>query len=377
MPPTSPLPLLSLASGYGSYPTPAVAAEAAIATIRSTRALPVSEAEGKPELRAALAAHYQRRGAAHVTADYVVVTPGGKAGLLTLLQAVLQPGDEVLVPTPAWFGFWEVIQRAGGVTRMLPLSPDDNYALTPAQLAVALTPRTRLLLLTNPNNPTGRLYTRAEVAALLEVTRQHPELLVLSDEIYDLVRFGDEPTPTLLSFPDPHAQHLVLNGFSKSLMLVGWGVGYLVVPPALARRCAAIQFATGKSVPAPAQAAAQAAVEAADTITADLLAQLAPNRALLLHALAELPNVPALSPPAGTYYAFPDLRAYLPLLAKSPEVASATLVGHLRTEGIEVVDGTGCGTPGFVRLSYAVEPDVLAAALPRLQAALKLIGNAH
>ncbi|MBW3128754.1 pyridoxal phosphate-dependent aminotransferase [Hymenobacter profundi] len=363
-------PLVSLASGYGPYPTPAVAVEAAMAALRSNRALPVSAAEGQPELRAALASHYRQRGATHVTPEHVVVTPGGKAGLLTLLQAVLQPGDEVLVPTPAWFGFWEVIQRAGGVVRLLPLSADDNYAFTPTQLAEALTPRTRLLLLTNPNNPTGRLYTRAEVGALLEVTQQHPELLVLSDEIYDLVQFGEDPTPTLLSFPDPHAQHLVLNGFSKSLELVGWGVGYLVMPPALARKCAAIQFATGKSVPAPAQAAAQAAVEAADAIAVDLLARLAPNRTQLLHALTALPHVPALPPPAGTYYAFPDLRAYLPP-AESEEVASAALVAHLKSNGVEVVDGTSCGTPGFVRLSYAVESEVLTEALPRLRMALE------
>ncbi|UOR03615.1 pyridoxal phosphate-dependent aminotransferase [Hymenobacter aerilatus] len=369
---TSSSSLLSLASGYGPYPTPAVAVEAAMATLRTNQALPVPAAEGQPALREALAARYQHRGATHVTPDHVVVTPGGKAGLLTLLQAVLQPGDEVLVPTPAWFGFWEVTRQAGGVVRTLPLSADNNYAFTPAQLTEALTPRTRLLLLTNPNNPTGRLYTRAEVGALLAVTQQHPELLVLSDEIYDLVQFGEKPTPTLLSFPDPHAQHLVLNGFSKSLELVGWGVGYLVVPPALARTCAAIQFATGKSVPVPAQAAAQAAVEAADAIAADLLAQLAPNRAQLLHALATLPLVPALPPPAGTYYAFPDLRAYLP--AAEPAEA-ANLVAHIKRHGLEVVDGTNCGAPGFVRLSYAVEPEVLTEALGRLRTALAAVAS--
>lgn len=362
---------LSLASGYGPYPTPAVAVEAAMATLRTSKALPVPAVEGQPALRAALAAHYQRRGAPHITPDHVVVTPGGKAGLLTLLQAVLQPGDEVLVPTPAWFGFWDVIRRANGTVRKLPLSPDDDYAFTPAQLTEALTPRTRVLLLTNPNNPTGRLYTRAEVAALLEVTQQHPNLLVLSDEIYDLVQFGEEPTPTLLSFPDPHAQHLVLNGFSKSLELVGWGVGYLVVPPALARTCAASQFATGQSVPVPAQAAAQAAVEAADAVAADLLARLAPNRAQLLRALAALPHVPAFLPPAGTYYAFPDLRAYLPATEESVEQASAALVAHMKSHGVEVVDGTTCGAPGFVRLSYAVEPEVLTEALARLRTALE------
>lgn len=362
--------VLSLASGYGPYPTPAVAAAAATEAIRNEQALAVGPVEGQPALRAALAARYQRRGAAHVTPEHVVVTPGGKAALFILLQAILRPGDEVLVPTPAWFGFWEVVRRAGGEVRTLPLSAADNYALTPARLSAVLTPRTRLLLLTNPNNPTGRLYSRAEVEALLDVTRQRPDLLVLSDEIYDLVQFGDEPTPTLLSFPDPQEQHLVLNGFSKSLELVGWGLGYLVVPPALARTCAATQFAIGAAVPAPAQAAARAAIRAEDTIAADLLARLAPNRALLLAALAVLPNVPALPLPIGTYYAFPDLRAHLSA-AESTTAASAALVARLRAGGVEVVDGASCGAPGFVRLSYAVAPEVLPEALRRLRVALE------
>ena len=361
-------PLISLASGYGAFPTPAVAVEAATAVIRSQQPLPLGPVEGQPALREALAARYQQQGAA-VLPEQVVVTPGGKAALFALLSTILQPGDEVILPTPAWFGFWELIARAGGVARHLLLSPTDDYALAPARLTAALTPRTRLLLLTNPHNPTGRTYNHTEIEALLAVTRRRPDLWVLADEIYDLINFGPAPVPTLLAFDDPHRRHLVVNGFSKSLALIGWGLGYLVAPPAVAAACAAWQFATGSAVPAPAQAAARAAVEASATIASDLLTQLAAPREIMFASLASLPDVPPTSPPAGTYYAFPDLRAHLPP-ADSPEAASAALVQRLRTAGVEVVDGAGCGTPGFVRLSYAMPPALLTEALRRLRTEL-------
>ena len=361
-------PIISLASGYGTFPTPTVAAEAAVAVIQSGQALAVGPIEGQLALREALVARYRQQGAT-VTPEQIVVTPGGKAALFALFNNLLQPGDEVIIPTPTWFGFWELIQLAGGVARPLLLSPEDDYALTPERLTAALTPRTRMVLFTNPNNPNGRVYSRTEVAALLAVVHRRPDVLLLSDEIYDLVNFSPEPVPTLLSFDDPHQQYMVLNGFSKSLALVGWSLGYLVASPKLAQACADWQFATSFTVPAPAQAAARAATENSAAIAADLLAQLAVTRELMFRGLAELPNVPPAPLPLGTYYAFPDLRAHLPA-ADSPTAASAALVQRLRTAGVDVVDGAGCGAPGFARLSYAVPPDLLTEALRRLRQAL-------
>jgi aspartate aminotransferase len=359
---------ISLASGYGNFATP----ETVVARVRQQlEKLPLSvgSTEGLPELRAALVARYHGQGAGSVTAANIVVTPGTKTALFLLLSAVLQPGDEVLVPTPNWFGFGELVARAGGTLRTLPLSATDGYALTPETLQAALTPRTRLLIITNPNNPAGRVYSRPELAALLAVTRQFPQLWVLSDEIYDGIRFGPEPVPTLPSFPDPLEQHLVVNGFSKSLALAGWNVGYLVAPVAVAQACTARQFATGGALAVLSQQAALAATEATSSITETLCAGLQANRQLLLDFLATLPGaLPHL--PTGTYYAFPDLRAFLDSALPLPE-ASAALVMRLREAGVEVVDGATCGAPGFVRLSYAVAETDLREALRRLQQVLR------
>jgi len=360
---------ISLASGYGAFLTPAAAAEAAVRSIQ-TGPLPVPEAAGLPALREAIAQRGQEVPAAHASPENVVVTPGTKAALYLLLQTVLRPGDEVLLPTPNWFGFGEVITRAGGVVRALPLSAADNYDFPPQLLRTALTPHTRVLLLSNPNNPTGRVYHREELAALLAITRESPDLFVLSDEIYNLMTFAARPVPSLLEFPDPHGQHLVVNGFSKSLGLIGWNIGYLVAPLAIARACAAAQRATGGAVAAPVQEAALAVTRAAAGVAGGLVRQLQPTRRLMLELLAEIPRIPPVAPEA-TYYAFPDLRAYV-----RPELpataASAELVSRLQRGGLEVVDGATCGTPGFIRISYAVPEPVLREGLRRLATVLHL-----
>lgn len=366
---------ISLASGYGDFAVPAVALAAATESLRNLAGpLPVSEAAGAPALREALAARYRQRGAGQVRAEHVVITPGTKAALFAVFSEVLSvERNEVLLPTPNWFGFGELVRQAGGQLRELPLLAADDYALRPDALRQALRPDTRLLVLTNPNNPTGRLYSAAEWAALLAVTGEFPNLLVLSDEIYEGIVFGEEDdnaaayatAPTLLAQPDPRGQHIVVSGFSKSLALAGWGLGCVVAPPALAARLAARQFALAGPVPAPNQAAALAATTHADAIGAALCRQLRPNRDLLLRGLRNLPGQPEFRAPRGTYYVFANFTRLLNPDLPPPE-ASAALTAGLAAAGVLAVDGTACGAPGFLRLSYAVPAADLSEALRRL-----------
>ena len=358
--------MFSLASGYGDFAVPVGALAAATAALtdvqQRTVPLEVSPAAGLPELREALALRYRQRGATGVGAEQIVVTNGAKTALFAAFCEMLAPGDDVLLPTPNWFGFYDLVRRAGGALRTLPLAAADNYVLSPADLRAALTTATRLLIISNPNNPTGRVYSRAEWAALLAVTAEFPQLWVLSDEIYEGISFGPEPVPTLLALPDPHQRHVVVSGFSKSLALAGWGVGCLVAPPELARAVTARLFSTGAAVPVPAQAAALAATQQAGVIGAALCAQLRPTRAMLLAGLAALPAAPAVVAPEGTYYVFADFTRFLDV--KMPPIeASAALVRRLAAAGLEVVDGATCGAPGFFRLSYAVGEEVLRQAL--------------
>lgn len=355
--------VISLASGYSHFPTPPLVLEQLQPYLQGTT-LPASPAAGLPELRQALAQQYA---VGQVSPDQVVVTTSAKAALFAVLKAVLRPGDEVLLPTPNWFGFDALVAEAGGILCPLPLSPEDNYSLSPATLQAALAPRTRVVLFTNPCNPTGRIYSHQEIEALLHVTRQYPHIRVVSDEIYNLVTFGS-PVPSLLDFPDPQQQHVVVNGFSKSLALINWGLGYLVAPLQLAQACAQRQHITSGAVASLNQLAGLAAARNAPAIATVLVAQLQPLRQLLLGALQAIPGI-RLAPTEGTYYAFPDLRAFLnPTL--SPEAASDALTDRLRAAGVEVVDGASCYAPGFVRISCAVPEPELRAGLARLRAAL-------
>lgn len=352
---------------------PEVALEAAKAVLRDAQAqgipLAVGPAAGLPALREAQARRYRQRGAADVTAEQVIITGGAKAGLFAVFSELLRPGEEVLLPTPNWFGFFDLVRRAGGALRPLPLAADTTYALTPEMLRAALTPATRLLIISNPNNPTGRVYARAELAALLAVVAEFPNLWVLSDEIYEGISFGPEPVTTLLAVPGPHERHVVVSGFSKSLALTGWGVGCLVAPPALARDLAARQFSTGAAVPVASQLAALAATEHAEAIGKALCRQLRPTRQRLLAALAALPGAPAVVAPEGTYYVFADFTRFLDPALSAPD-ASAALVRRLADAGVEVVDGATCGAPGFVRLSYAVDEAALQQAVVAIAAAV-------
>jgi aspartate aminotransferase len=358
--------VISLASGYGNFTAPAVAVQQA-AQLLQAGPQPISPIEGSPGLRDAIARRYQRQGAA-VGPEQVVVTPGAKPALFALFKALLQPGDEVLLLTPNWFGFRGLVEKAGGTLRAVALEPATDYALDTATIQGHITAKTRILLFSNPNNPTGRVYSRPELEALLQVTRQWPNLVVISDEIYDGICFGTNPVTSLLAFEDPQQQHVVVSGFSKSLALIGWSVGYLVAPAALARQCAAWQFSTSAAVATLSQAAAQAATEQAELISRELCVGLTENRELMQAGLAAIPGVRN-QLPAGTYYVFPDFRAFLnPDLL--PAAASAELVARLRAAGVEVVDGASCAAPGFLRLSYAVSEPLLREALRRLAVVL-------
>ena len=372
MPESSPK-TISLASGYGNFAVPEMAMRAATAAFRDSlaqgRPLPVAPPGGLPALREALAARYRRRGATSVTAGQVIITAGAKTGLFALMSELLRPGDDVLLPTPNWFGFQDLVRRAGGQLRTLPLDPGNDYALTPAALREALRPKTRLLILSNPNNPTGRVLSAPEWATLLKVTTDFPELWVLSDEIYEGISFGNVPVPTLLAQSGAGPRHLVVSGYSKSLALAGWGIGCLVAPAGLAAAVEARLFSTGVAVPVPSQLAALAATEHADAISAGLCDQLRTNRRILLDGLAALPNAPVVRAPEGTYYVFADFTRFLAPGQPAP-AASAQLVRHLADSGVEVVDGASCGAPGFVRLSYAVGEGVLREALVRIRAGL-------
>jgi aspartate aminotransferase len=355
--------MISLASGATYFNTPEPARQAAIAAIQNNKTF-YADVAGTRALREAIVQRYQQHNQARVDPDNILVTPGTKQALYNVLRAILKPGDEVVIPAPNWFGLHQVMEPLGVKLLLMPTSLADNYALRPGKLKELISPNTRLFIFSNPCNPTGRRYSPEEVEALLQVTRKHPDLYVLSDEVYDLVFYG-ERVPSLLEMDDPHQQHIVVNGFSKSFAMTGWRIGYVITPPSLREVCRQFQQATYSGVPEFVQEAAQVLVQHQATLLPPLLEILRENKMVMSHFLTARGIL--YYSPDGAYYTFPDLARYLTDALPTVTQLAAWLKERY---GLEILPGDLFGAPGFARLSFGIEKERLQQALHRLGQAL-------
>ncbi|WP_161891036.1 aminotransferase class I/II-fold pyridoxal phosphate-dependent enzyme [Pontibacter russatus] len=365
--------LISLASGGSYFRSPAPATDAAISALQEGKTF-YGPTEGIPELRQAICNLYIKAGL-QVRPEQVLITPGSKQALFNLFTNLLCQGDEVVVPTPAWFGFRELMKYSKGQLVPLETKLSEGYALTPEALRKTLNERSRILLLTNPGNPTGRLYTKVELEALLEVTHDFPNLYILSDEIYDRVTYGGAFT-SLLSCQGAKAERSVLiNGFSKSFAMSGWRLGYILGPEEVIQKCVDFQASTLAGVSVFLQEAAQAALVQAEQVLPEMLEVLTQNRQIMQQGLDAIPEVKCYLPD-GAYYFFPDFSYYLHRRTPAGDTlpTSVDLCRYLReSHGIELAPGDYFGAPGHARMSFAIETPKLREAMQRLKQALGLL----
>jgi aspartate aminotransferase len=358
--------LISLASGATYFNTPEPASQAAIAAIQHHKTF-YGEVAGTSVLREAIAKRYLQHNQAQVSPENILITPGTKQALYNVLRAILQPGDEVLIPAPNWFGLHQILEPLGARLVQVPTVLSDSYALQPQKLQELISPRTRLFLFSNPCNPTGRRYSLEELQSLLQVTRKHPHLYVLADEVYDLLTFG-ERVPSLLELPDPQGRHIVVNGFSKSFAMTGWRIGYLITPADLSQPCRQFQEVTFSGVSEFVQEAALALMQGYRQILPPMLEILRANKMLMTQFLTGR-GILFFSPDAA-YYVFPDLSRYL-----KEELPTITqLAAWLKTHyALEILPGDLFGAPGFARLSFGIDKGQLQEALHRLGQALEAL----
>ncbi|MGV3504169.1 MAG: pyridoxal phosphate-dependent aminotransferase [Adhaeribacter sp.] len=354
---------ISLASGATYFHTPEPARQAAIAALDQHKTF-YTAAAGTPGLRQAIARRYLDHNQVSLDAANILITPGTKQALYTVLQAILRPGDEVLVPVPNWGGLHQVLELLGAKLVALPTALADNYALQPEKLQQLLSHKTRLFLFSNPCNPTCRRYSREELEALLAITSQYPELYIMSDEVYDLVTFG-EKVPSLLELPDPNQRHIVVNGFSKSFAMTGWRIGYAVLPPSLLPSCVHFQQVMYAGVSEFVQEAAQAIMENYAALLPLFMEKLRENKDLASKFLVARGIL--FYPPEAGYYVFPDLAPYLSEELPTTLDLAAWLEQHYH---LEILAGDLFGAPGFARLSFGIEKTQLQEALQRLGQAL-------
>ena len=357
---------INLASGSTYFTTPALASMAAIKAIQEHKTF-YGLTEGTLALRAAIALRYKNLNQATVVPENILVTAGTKQALFNILSAVLKPGDEVIVPVPNWFGLQQVLELVQAKIVLWPTSPESNYALRPTDLEKLITSKTRLVLISNPCNPTGRIYQKPELEALLQVLAQYPKIYLLSDEIYDLISYG-LAVPSLMQFPDPLGRHIVVNGFSKAFAMSGWRIGYIIMPPALYQSSLAFQQVTIAGVSEFVQAAAQAILENINTVLPPMLQELHQHRQLMLDFLKDK-KIETFAP-EGAYFVFPYLN---PILNKAVPTTAA-LVKYLKeNQSLEILPGENFGTPGYARISFALPPEKLQVAFNRFAEAFDLL----
>jgi aspartate aminotransferase len=368
--------IVSFGAGEPDFDTPAhIKAAAAEALAKVGVVAKYTDVSGVLPLRKAIAAELSAVHKTTIEPDQILVSTGAKHSLYNLFMALLDPGDEVLIPAPYWVSYPDMVMLAGGRPVILETKAEDDFAVTAAQVAAACSGRTRAIVLNNPSNPTGAVYTKAQIDALAKVVIEK-DLLVISDDIYRQLVYGDAQYCSIAAVSPELAKRTVLvDGVSKTYAMTGWRIGYTAGPVALIKAMTKIQGQSTSNPTHISQLATLAALTGDQSCVATMRAAFDERRLEMVKLLRAIPGVTCREP-KGAFYAFPDLSSFIG--KKSQEGAilddDVQLCDWLLDVGkVAVVPGSGFGAPGFVRLSYAtsmknVEEGVkrMAEALPKL-----------
>ena len=359
--------VIGLGAGEPDFDTPAHIGAAGVQAINSgfTR---YTNVDGIPELKDAIIAKFQRDNGISYERNQILVSSGAKQTIFNLCMAVLDPGDEVIVPAPYWVSYPDMALLADGVPVTPYAGPEQGYKITPAQLAAAITPRTRLLLINSPNNPTGAACTAAEWRALGDVLLRHPRIVIGTDDMYEKIYWASEPFTSLLTVvPELYDRTVTINGVSKAYAMTGWRIGYCGGPTELVTAMTTIQGQSTSNASSVSQKAAVAALNGDQACVATMNRAFKERHDYIVAALNTLPGV-SCQPASGAFYAFADVSKAIEKLGLKDDNAFAT---HLiNTAGVAVVPGSGFGAPGHVRLSYACGRETLEKAVERMRKAL-------
>ncbi len=356
--------IVSLGAGEPDFDTPEYIKEGAIAAIRQgfTKYTAVG---GTPELKTAIIHKFQNDNGLSYRPDEILVSVGGKQSFFNLCQALLDGGDEVIIPAPYWVSYPDMVLLAEGRPVILPTDATQHFKITPEQLAAAITPATRLLVLNSPSNPSGVAYSRDELATLGEVLRHHPQVLIASDDMYEKIRFHDEAFVNIANAClDLTPRCIIMNGVSKAYAMTGWRIGYCGGPRALIAAMTTVQSQSTSNPTSIAQVAAQVALEGGDSAIHPMVHAFRRRHDYVYGRLHALPGVQVL-PSDGTFYSFPGFQGVMAAKGLPDDVAVADA---LLEAGVAVVPGSAFGSPGHIRLSFATSDDNLRLALDRIAA---------
>ncbi len=357
--------VIGLGAGEPDFDTPEHIKEAAIRAIHDgkTKYTPV---DGTAELKQAVIDKFKRDNGHEYAANQILVSCGGKQSFYNLAQAVLDPGDEVIIPAPYWVSYPDMTILAGGIPVYIRAGAAQQFKITPEQLAAAITDKTRLLVLNSPSNPTGMAYTRAELEALGEVLRQYPNILVATDDMYEHILWSDEPfCNILMACPDLYNQTMVLNGVSKAYSMTGWRIGYAGGPAEIIKAMKKIQSQSTSNPTSISQAAAVAALNGPQDAIGTMLKAFRERHDYVVERLNGMNGIECL-PTDGTFYVFPNIEG---MIESTDGVSNDLEMGEYLIEnaGVAVVPGSAFGLGGHMRISIATGMEALENALDRIE----------
>ena len=325
--------------------------------------------DGAPDVKEAIIAKMKRDHDLDYRPSQIVVSSGGKNSLYNLVQSIVDAGDETVVPAPYWVSYTDIVLLAGGVPVVVETGAASGFKMTPEQLESAITPRTRLLILNSPSNPTGACYRRSELAGLAEVLRRHPGVVVATDDMYEKITWDDEPFANILNAaPDLMDRTVVLNGVSKAYAMTGWRIGYAAAPDPISAAMRKIQSQCTSNPCSVSQAAAAAAISGDHAYVEERSRIFHERHDYVNRRLNELAGVSCVAG-RGAFYAFPDFGGAIAAHRNAnDDVAYAEWL--LEAAGVAIVPGSAFGAPGFMRLSFATSMENLESALDRMADAM-------
>lgn len=365
--------VINMSVGEPDFDTPDHIKEAAKKAIDDnfSRYTPVA---GYMSLRKAICEKLSKENNIEFAPEQIVVGNGAKQELCNVLLACVNPGEEVIIPTPAWVSYVEMVKLAEGVCVEVPAGIESNFKITAAQLEAAITPRTRMIMLNSPSNPTGSIYSYDELRELAEVLAKHPGILILADEIYEHINFV-ERVHSISEFESVRDRVIIVNGVSKAYAMTGWRIGYVAAPLDIAKAVSKLQGQYTSGASSIAQKAAEAAYTGSQKCVEDMRVAFERRRDLIVELAKEIPGW-EVNRPEGAFYLFPKVDSYVGKVKPDGSVIESVgdYVMYLLEEAhVACVDGEAFCAPGYMRLSYATSDDNIREAIRRIsEASLKL-----
>ena len=363
------LDVINLSVGEPDFNTPDNIKEAAKRAIDGNFSF-YTPVPGYMSLRKAICAKLQRENGLSFTPEQIVVSNGAKQALCNCILSVVDPGDEVVIPTPAWVSYVEMVKLAGGINVLVPATVEQDFKITAGQLEAAMTPKTRMVLLCSPSNPTGSVYSRDELKALAEVIARYPDVIILADEIYEHINYTGEFN-SISQFDTVRDRTVIVNGVSKAYAMTGWRVGFLAAPLWVAKATNKLQGQYTSGCSSIAQKAAEEAFNGPQECVEVMRQAFERRRDLITSLLGKIPGL-KINHPEGAFYIFPEVTSYYGKSDGNRTIGSSGDLAMylLETANVATVDGAAFCAPGYIRLSYATSDDNIRQAVERIATAL-------